>query len=271
MRNLGAVEAANGIRHDVFNMPGIDPAEQHQIRFVQSVCAQLGLDHSPENMHKVATALHKHDIGVSSGQEFPKYATRDHDGSRKVVHNEEEEKKWVEEPPPEAVKPLGPLVQGPPPHQAGLDLTRQVPQSPELPKHPAGRVASAVTNREAAQDAYARQPIEDQARDSGHVDDGTPAGAGPSAHDDHVGDGEVHVENLAPTGASQQGGSPYAKPADVGVMAHDDADGDGIAGQDANPTHDSVLGTDEPQPRSGDSSAGKTDTARRPVDNRRPQ
>lgn len=246
MRNLGAVEATNEIRHDVFNMPGIDPAEQHQIRFMQSVCSQLGLDHTPENMHKVATALHRHDIGIHAGQEFPKYAVRDHDGAQKIVHDEQEERRWIEEPPPEPVKPRGPVIQDIPPHQENLDLTKQVPQPPEEPDHPAGRTPSAVTNREAAQDAHARQLVEEP------------------------NDDEVHFEEIAATGSGAEGGKPYAHPADVGVMAHDDADRDGSAGQDVNPTHDSVLGTETPQRKSGDSSAGTTDTGRRPVGNRRP-
>lgn len=151
MRNLGAVEAANVIRNDVFNVPGIDPAEQHHIRFVQSVCSQLGLDHSPENMHRVAVSLHKHDIGMHRGHEYPKYATRGYDGAQKIVDDEVEERTWAEEPRPEPVAAPGPVIQDPVQGTDHVDLTKQVPHAPETMEHPAGRAPDEQTNDTASQ------------------------------------------------------------------------------------------------------------------------
>ncbi len=124
MRNLGAVEAANEIRHDISNLLDQDPEDQHAVRFIQGVCSHLGLDHSPGNMHKVAVCLHKHDIETHRGQEFPKFAIRDYDKAQKIVHDEQEEKEWVEASRPEPVLPLGPVVNEP---ESELDLTKQVP------------------------------------------------------------------------------------------------------------------------------------------------
>lgn len=104
MKNLGAVEAANEIRHDVENVPGMDPQHLHHIRFVQSVCSQLGLDHSPENMHKVAVTLHKHDIGMPTSIEYPKHVQRKHDGADKIVHSDGEADEWYNSV-PEVPKP----------------------------------------------------------------------------------------------------------------------------------------------------------------------
>lgn len=253
MRNLGAVEAANEIRNDVFNSPGLNPEHQHTIRFVQSVCSQLGLDHTPENMDKVATVLHKHDIGLHVGHEYPKFAVRGHDSAQKVVHSAEEEQAWHDEAPVEPKPTPGPIISEIPPHQQNLDLTKQVPGPPETADHPEGRAPSVTTNREAAQDAHARQ-------DAGHAD---------------VDDADTYVEEvdtdaLDDNAEQSKGGATFAAPASEGVMANDDPDRDGEEGQDVDPTHDSVLGTAHPKDKSGDSSAGKTDKARRPVGTRRP-
>lgn len=176
MRNLGPLEAANEIRNDVTNLPGIDPAEQHHVRFIQSVCGQLGLDPSPENMHKVAVVLHKHDIGMHHGHEFPKYAVRDWDKTSKIVHNEQEEKEWVEEARPEIAAPVAVREQTDPVQGLGVDLRDKVPHMVPT-SHPAGRAPDAQTNRAASQ-----QP-EPETVDHQHVDTGD------------VTDDEVHVED----------------------------------------------------------------------------
>lgn len=293
MQNLGAKEAADAIRGAFFSDRSMrtDPEDAHRMKFAKDVVRELGGDDSPETVHHVMQLLREHNIELHAGHEFPKYATRKWDRTAKIVHSEDEERAWIDEEQPAPADPddLPParVIDAPVqdlsvdlrdkvPHMVG-DAPRNQPQTPRVP--------SAVTNREAAQDAYARQPSDGSNRDVAaaaydkanpgldHQNQDAAHGEGDfTNHDEYIGDdSEVHIEDLAPTGTAQQGGAPYAKPADVGVVAHDDPDGDGIAGQDVNPTHDSVLGTDEPQRKSGDSSAGKTDTARRPVGNRRPQ
>lgn len=259
MRHLGVNEAADAIRGQFFSdrsMRG-SPEDAHRLKFAKDVATALGADTSPESVQHIMILLREANIDLHTGQEYPKYAVREWDKTTKIVHDSGEEDAWVHEAKPEEPAPVAMREQAHPVQDLSIDLRNQVPQhvDHEHDPHPAGRVPSAVTNREAAQDAYARQPI-----DHDHV----------NTDSDVIDDDEVHVEDVADTGSKAEGGAPYAKPADVGVMAHDDADGDGVAGQDDNPTHDSVLGTEQPQSRSGDSSAGKTDTKARPVGNRNP-
>lgn len=188
MRNLGAVEAANEIRHDVFDMPGIDPGEQHQIRFVQGVCSQLGLDHTPENMHKVAVVLHKHDIGLHVGQEYPKVARRGYDKATKVVNDEQGEKEWVEEAPPEPASASDVAYLEPVQGTEHVDLTKQVPGSPKTMEHPAGRAPDEQTNQAASllgmahDDGKAAHDHNPGSVDDGdHVEFEDPASAEPAA------------------------------------------------------------------------------------------
>lgn len=299
MRNLGAREAAEAIRGAflVDRSANTDPEQQHQMKFAKDVCRELGADESPETVHHVMVLLRQHDIDLHAGHEFPKYATRKWDRTAKIVQNEDEERAWIDEPQPEPVDPdslPAARVLEAPVQDLSLDLRDKVPHmsgdEPTPAKPP--RVPSAITNREAAQDAHARQPAEGRNRDAAAAayDEANP-GLDHTNQDAAEGDGtyenvqdgdvdtddddDVHVESvdlneLAGSGDKSKGGAPYAEPAATGVMANDDPDGDGIVGQDVNPTHDSVLGTDAPQNRSGDSSAGKTDTARRPVGNRSP-
>lgn len=295
MQNLGVNEAANAIRGTFFSDRSFrgHPDEAHQIKFAKDVVKVLGADDTPENVIHVMALLREAGIDLPVGQEFPKYAVRDWDKTSKIVNDEQEEKEWVEEakPDPEAAAQASLREQVQPVQDLSLDLVNQVPQHVDHSNdHFEGRVPSAVTNREAAQDAHARQSVETLNRDEAAA--GYDPGLLGKAHadaiegqhnvdDDHShevhevngdDDGEVHVEDLAPTGSKAEGGAPYVKPADIGVMAHDDPDGDGIAGQDVNPTHDSVLGTGTPQMQSDDSSAGKVEEpVRRPVGNRRPR
>lgn len=283
MQNLGAKEAADAIRGAFFSdrSARTDPRDAHRMKFAKDVVHELGGDDSPETVRHVMQLLREHDIELHAGHEFPKFATRKWDRTAKIVHSEDEEHAWINEEQPAPPNPDdSPALrtQDAPVQDLSLDLRDKVPHMADDAPQPRAvpRIPSAVTNREAAQDAYARQPSDALNRDSAAAayDKANP-GLDHQHSDEQndfaeVDDDEVHVEDLAPTGSAQQGGAPYAKPADVGVMAHDDPDGDGVTGQDANPTHDSVLGTDEPQRRSGDSSAGKTDTARRPVGTRRP-
>lgn len=288
-RNVGAKEAAMEINADVRNgLAHVDPEHAHQAKFLKEVCEHLGIEPLPENIGHVASVLRQHDIAIHAGHEFPKYAARGYDGVRKIVANEQEEQEWVDETQPELVAPLGRTIEAPV-QDLSVDLRTKVPHMVEdmPPAERPARIPSAVTNREAAQDAHARQPVETLSRADAAVayDKANPgldhtnqdAARGVDTFEDVQGnefdDDDVHVEDvdlLADTGSHQQGGAPYKEPADVGVMAGDDPDGDGIVGQDKDPTHDSVLGTERPKNRSGDSSAGKTDTATRPVGNRRP-
>lgn len=279
MKNLGVQEAADAIRGKFFADRSFrgDPAAAHGFKFVKDVAKALNAGDDPADVMHVMQLLREEDIALHAGQQYPKYATRKWDRTAKVVHDENEEQAWVNEPQPEPaheddVPPVRTLDA--PVQDLSTDLRNSVPgDANRQAMTPVPKVPSAVTNRDAAQDAYARQSIEGKDRDAAAAayDEQNPGldhRHADATHDDNFDDDQVHVEDLAPIGSRQQGGAPYAKPADVGLMKNDDPDGDGIAGQDINPTHDSVLGTDEPQPRSGDSSAGRTDAERRPVGNR---
>lgn len=257
MENLGAKEAAARIRGVFFSdrSSRVDPEQAHQLRFAKEVCKELGADDSPETVQHVMQLLREHDVALHAGHEYPKFATRKWDRTSRIVNSESEEQQWVDEPEPAPTDPgnLLPLrTLEAPVQDLSLDLRDKVPHMvDDMPAaERLARVPSSVTNREAAQDAYARQSFEDH----GHSDD------------DGVHFEEVDDNTLAPNADKLKGGATYAKAAEVGVMAHDDPDRDGVAGQDVNPTHDSVLGTGAPQSRSDDSSAGKVDnTGRRPV------
>lgn len=277
-RNLGVTEAAAAIRGKFLADRSFrgDPQEAHRLQFAKNVAKELGSE-TPEDVIHIMGLLREEGIELHAGNEFPKYATRKWDRTAKIVHDEHEEHDWINEPQPEPQEgddtaPLRTLDA--PVQDLSVDLRNSVPGPlNQQDRLHVPRVPSAVTNREAAQDAYARQPVEGRDRDEAAAayDEANPGLDHTNANREAgVDDGEVHLEDLAPTGSREQGGAPYAKPANVGVMANDDPDGDNIAGQDDNPTHDSVLGTETPQRKSGDSSAGKTDTTRRPVGNRRP-
>lgn len=276
MRNLGVNEAADAIRGKFFADRSFrgDPEAAHGVKFAKDVARALDAGDDPADVMHVMQLLREEGIALATGQQYPMYATRKWDRTAKVVHDDQERDAWINEPQPEPVAnddgvPV--RIQDVPVQDLSTDLRNSVPgplnrqEEAHIPKVP-----SAVTNREAAQDAYARQSVENRDRDAAGA-----AYAGSHDHETDVqdfeqDDGEVHIEEIASVGSAIEGGAPYVKPADVGVMAHDDPDRDGVAGQDVNPTHDSVLGTDEPQHKSGDSSAGKTDTGRRPVGSRRP-
>lgn len=266
---MGVNEAAQAIR-GTFSVDRSfrgHPEEAHQIKFAKEVAMQLaGTDDAATVIHVMAL-LREAGIELPPGQEYPKYATRKYDRTSAIVQNEQEEDAWINMEPPAEPDPEAPLrVMDAPVQDLSLDLSKQVPQHVEHDKDGPGRVPSAVTNREAAQDAYARQPVSDRDAAAAAYDE-----ANPGLDHTHVNEeDEVHVEHVdldakAPNADKSKGGATYAKPADVGVMAHDDPDRDGVAGQDKDPTHDSVLGTEQPKDRSGDSSAGKTDKNPRPV------
>lgn len=289
MRKLGVQEAAAAIRGRFYADRSTrgNPENAHRMKFAKDVDAALGGDGSPDSVQHTMVLLREEGIDLHAGDEFPKYATRKWDRTAKVVHDADEEHAWINEEQPAPADPddLPPArTLEAPVQDLSVDLRDKVPHmvGDMRPPHPTARIPSAITNREAAQDAHARQPSDGPNRDAAAAayDEANP-GLNHQNQDAAHGEGEfvdhndVHVEDvdvktLAPAGNREQGGAPYLKPAAVGVMAHDDPDGDGIAGQDTNPTHDSILGTDEPQRKSGDSSAGKTDTTRRPVGNRRP-
>lgn len=286
MRNLGVKEAADAIRGAFLadRSSRVDPEQAHQMKFAKEVNKELGGADTPEDVQHVVTLLREHGIELHAGHEYPKFATRKHDRTAKIVHSEEEANDWINEAPPEPVNPddAPPLrTLDAPVQDLSLDLRHSVPGHPEMATERVPRVPPAVTNREAAQDAYARQGTDDHNRDEAAAAYDRAAPELGRAHTDHVDgtdDGEVHMEEgedvlgldeLAPTGSKAEGGAPYAKPAGVGVVAHDDPDGDGLAGQDVNPTHDSVLGAQSPQDQSPKNSAGRIDNPeRRPVGNR---
>lgn len=149
-RTLGAAEAANEIRETV-GATTTPPEDQHQVRYISSVCGQLGLEPTPENVHKVAMALHEHGIGVPRSQEYPKFAARSYDKAQKIVHDEVEEDSWVNEARPEPAEPAGRIVEDHP--DPNLDLRNQVPSEPKPIDHPAGRASDAETNAAASQTA----------------------------------------------------------------------------------------------------------------------
>jgi len=105
MKNLGVKEAAEAIRSTV-DAAVLPPEEAHQMRFLQGVCGELGIDHTnPENLHRVAHALQQHDIAIHEGHEFPKWVG---EGSAAVVVNdaaEEEAYHAKMNPPPAEEKP----------------------------------------------------------------------------------------------------------------------------------------------------------------------
>lgn len=229
MENLGAKEAADRIRGVFFSdrSQRVDPEQAHQMRFVKEVCGHLGAAHDPETVAHVMTLLREHDIELHAGHEYPKFATRKWDRTSKIVHSEDEERAWVDEAPPEPVDPetLPARTLDAPVQDLSTDLRTKVPHfADDMPDPPKpARIPSAVTNREAAQDAHARQPVETLNREAA-ADAYT--GAAAVDHGEFVDDDEVHVEDI-----------------------------------------DTLVDT-EPKSRSGDSSAGKTDTAKRPVGRR---
>lgn len=104
--NLGVKEAADRIRHYVSEAT-LPPEASHQLKFLQGVCSELGVDGSiPENLHRVAMALKHHDIAIHSGDEFPMHVTRLWDGSDHIVNSAEEAEAKINEPePPPPAKP----------------------------------------------------------------------------------------------------------------------------------------------------------------------
>lgn len=104
--HLGVKEAAEAIRHTVSEAT-LPPEASHQLKFLQGVCAELGLDVAvPENLNRVALALKHHDIAIHSGEEYPMHVTRLWDGADCIANSAEEADKIINEPPPEpAVKP----------------------------------------------------------------------------------------------------------------------------------------------------------------------
>lgn len=274
-RNLGVNEAAAAIRGKFLADRSFrgDPEAAHGIKFAKEVAKALDAGDDPADVMHIVQLLREEGITLHAGHEYPKYVTRKWDHTSHIAQDEQDADRIIDEPAPEAFAPA-PRVVDQPVQDLSLDLQDKVPHTTAA-DHPAGWVPSSVTNREAAQDAYARQPVEGQ--DRALAKD---AYLGQQADDD-----EVHIEELAAT-SRDESAAPYAKPAGVGVMAHDDPDRDGFAGQDANPTHDSVLGTQEPQHTGshpaadnlrGDDEPGMaaqrvSDPAtRRPVGTRRPE
>lgn len=294
-RYMGVNEAVQALRGKFFTDRSFrgHPEEAHQIKFAKEVAKALSGNDDAETVIHVMALLREEGIELPAGQEYPKFATRKHDRMSTIVQNAEEEDKWVNMEPPAPADPdnLAPLgVIEAPVQDLTTDLRRSVPGDHQLGDLEPPRVPSAVTNREAAQDAYARQPVSDRDAAAAAYDRDNPnldhtnadaarghgtfqdvqTGHGVTQGDDHSGDDAVHVEDVnldtkAPNADVSKGGATYAKPAGTGVMAHDDPDRDGVAGQDKDPTHDSVLGTEEPKHKSGESSAGRTDKSPRPV------
>lgn len=100
--NMGAKEAAEVIRSTVHDAI-LPPEDVHKVRFLQEVAAHLNMEPMPENLHRIAQALHQHDIGLHEGHEFPKMVKRGYDGADMVANDEQEEKEIVEATRPEPV------------------------------------------------------------------------------------------------------------------------------------------------------------------------
>lgn len=225
MKNLGAKEAADAIRGAFLTDRSVraDPREAHQMKFAREVVRELGGDDSPETVRHVMQLLREHDIELHAGHEFPKYATRKWDRTAKIVHSEDEEQAWVNEEQPAplnqddlpAARTLDAPVQ-----DLSLDLRNKVPHmvgdEPQPERTP--RIPSAITNREAAQDAYARQPNDRLNRDTAavaydranpgldHQNQNAAQGEGEFTNHDgtDIDDDEVHVEDLAPNSSPRR-------------------------------------------------------------------
>jgi hypothetical protein len=97
---LGIVEAAAAIKETV-ELNHLPPEEVHQLRFLQGVATELGMDHTPQSLHSIAAALRQHDIEIHSGHEYPKSVKRKFDGSYHIADNPEHEAEIVNWTPPE--------------------------------------------------------------------------------------------------------------------------------------------------------------------------
>src|SRR5882672_2014707 len=93
--HVGAKEAAEIIRSTVYDAQ-LPPDEVHKLRFLQEVAAHLGMEAMPENLHRIAQALHQHGIHLHEGHEYPKMVKRGWDGAEMIANDEQEEKEIVE-------------------------------------------------------------------------------------------------------------------------------------------------------------------------------
>jgi hypothetical protein len=108
-------EAADKIRPD-FHLESMPPEDRHHVKFIEDVASELGVEHTPFNLHQVGQALDRADIHPDSN-EYPKMLySRTHHAEEGVgasvyeprhdfvwahVANEDEAKKlgsgWVED------------------------------------------------------------------------------------------------------------------------------------------------------------------------------
>jgi hypothetical protein len=112
---MNVKEAADKIRPD-FHLESMPPEDRHHVKFIEDVAAELGVEHTPFNLHQVGQALDRADIHPESN-EYPKMLySRSHHAEEGIgasvyeprhdfvwahVANEDEAKKlgsgWVED------------------------------------------------------------------------------------------------------------------------------------------------------------------------------
>ena len=63
-------EAAEKLR-PFFKLDQMPSDDRHTVKFVEAVATELGIEHTPFNLHQVAGALHEHDLKQDSN-EYPK-------------------------------------------------------------------------------------------------------------------------------------------------------------------------------------------------------
>lgn len=91
-RVLGPREAADEIREAFLKdrSSRLDPESIHALGFLKDVCANLGIESSPENVTHVQVLLREHDVILPFGAEYPKWV------KGQLVKNADEEAKLHE-------------------------------------------------------------------------------------------------------------------------------------------------------------------------------
>lgn len=96
MDKIGPKEAAAAIRKD-FQNEHVDPHFLHQVAFAGDVCAELGVEKSPENIAKSMRLLDKAHIEGHAYNDYPKWV-QNYRGERAVVNDEEHENAFMSRP-----------------------------------------------------------------------------------------------------------------------------------------------------------------------------
>jgi hypothetical protein len=88
MDKLSPSEAADAIRFG-FETEGMEPEDQHRVKFAEQVCGELNIAKTPQNIQRVMNSLEKHGIDGSSYEAFPGWFENDL-GERAVCSTEED-------------------------------------------------------------------------------------------------------------------------------------------------------------------------------------